>query len=84
MLGGHLLETKNKRIKTGHSHLRKLSSGRLRESSWNSIWPMGSKMIAYKVITNCLQSDRLWEVVAYEKWSLWESWILTVLYMEYF
>ena len=44
MLGGRLLETENKRIyqisclKSGHSRLRNLSSGCLRESFINSIW----------------------------------------------
>jgi len=43
MLGGRLPETENKRmsetsgLKTGRGRLRNLNSGRLRESSWNSI-----------------------------------------------
>ena len=64
MLGGRSLETENK---SGRGRLRNLSSHRLRERFWNSIWP--EKQNGY------LQSGCLREVVAYEKWSLWESWL---------
>ena len=74
-LGGRLLETKNKRIhqisgqKSGRGCLRNLSSGRLRDNFWNSIW------LKYK---NYLQSRHLWEVAAYKKCSLGESWLYSV------
>ena len=67
MLGGHLPETDNKRIcqfsglNSGRGPLRNLSGGRLRDSSWNSIY-LRNKTVVY-------------EVVAYEKWSPWESWL---------
>ena len=37
-------------------------------SSWNSIW-LGNKMATFKVVAYGM------EVVTYEKWSLWESWV---------
>ena len=55
MLGGRLLERENKRIyqisglKSGRGCLRNLSSGRLRESFWNSIW-LRNKTVIYKVV----------------------------------
>ena len=57
MLGGRLPETENKRVcqtsglKTGRGGLRNLSSGRLRESSWNSIW-LRNKIVIYKVVAH--------------------------------
>ena len=65
MLGGRLLGTESKRIyqisclKNGRGRLRNLSSGRLRESFWNSIW-LRNKTVIYKV-------------VAYGRWSLRRS-----------
>ena len=65
LLGGRLPETENKRIcqifglKSGRGRLRNLSSGRLQESSWNSIW-LRNKTVIYKV-------------VAYGRWSLTRS-----------
>ena len=65
MLGGRLLETDIKRkwqisgLESGCIRLRNLSSGRLPESFWNSIWTR-NKMFIYKV-------------VAYRRWSLMRS-----------
>ena len=65
ILGGRLLETENKRkcqiscLKSGHGRLRNVSSGRLQERFWNSIW-LRNKTVIYKV-------------VAYGRWSLTRS-----------
>ena len=55
-LGGrlHVTETENKTcqisgLKSGHHHLRNLTSGRLRESFINSIW-LRNKNIIFKVV----------------------------------
>ena len=67
MPGGRLPETENKRIyqisgsKSGGGRFGNLRSGRLRASFWNSFWVTNKKIIC--------------KVVAYEKWSLWESWL---------
>ena len=53
--------TSNVWPKNGHRHLKNLSSGRLRESFWNSIWLRNKTVIC--------------KVVAYEKRSLEESWL---------
>ena len=51
MPGGRLPETENKRIcqifgpKSGHSRLRNLHSGRLRESFWNGVWLRNKRII---------------------------------------
>ena len=70
MPGGRLPENVNQRIcqfltiKVVAVAQGNLRSGRLRENFWNSIWVWNK--------TGYLQSGLLQEVVAYEKWSLWE------------
>ena len=64
--GGCLVETENKICqisgpKSSRSRLWNLRSGRLRESFWNSVW-LRNKLVICKV-------------VAYGRWSLWESWL---------
>ena len=57
MLGDRLPETENKRIcqtsglKTGHGPLKILSSGCLRENSWNSM-QLRNKTVIYKVVAD--------------------------------
>ena len=64
---GRLRETENKRtcrisgLKGGRGRLRNLSSGCLRESYWNRIWPKKKPVI--------------FKVAAYGRWSLTESWL---------
>ena len=66
MLSGRLPETQNKRIcqtsglKTGRGRLINMSSGRLQESSWNSV-ALRTKTVIYK---GC---DK---VVTQRRWSL--------------
>ena len=72
MLGGRLLKTENKQIswisglKSACCQLRNVSSDCLQESFWTSIW-LKNKTVIFVV-------DRV-EVVDYEKWLLWESWL---------
>ena len=73
MPAGCLPETENKRIyqisgpKSGRDRFGNSGSDRLRESFSNSVWQRNKRIIC-KVVA-------LREVVAYEKWSLWESWL---------
>ena len=67
MPGGRLPETENKWIyqisgpTSGGGRFGNLRSGRLRESFWNSVWLRNKRIIC--------------KVVAYGRWSLWESWL---------